>query len=291
MGVVRWWMDGWVGWVGGRAPEGVPAGHRRCRVGGRACACPETCLPQVQPTRGDRPGPRTGHVLVADPAGRQLFAFGGRKESGRRCADLFCLSLDTWAWTAVKHDRSAPGPPPREQAAAAVADGKLLLFGGRTNGARLNDLWAFDLSAWAWQQLPASGTAPAPRQGAAACVAGGQLWVQGGSSNFVQADVFAYSLAQQVRDGLGLRAWAQRRVLGQALDPSAVALLLCPHRLQEWRAVSIEGDGQVAARASGHTIAADGAGGLWLFGGTDAMGGQAGGLLRLRQKARSPRWV
>ena len=61
--------------------------------------------------------------------------------------------------------------------------------------------------------------------------------------------------------------------------------------LQEWRAVSVDGDAQVAARAGGHIIAADGAGGLWLFGGTDAMGGQAGNLLRLRQKAGSPRWV
>ena len=103
--------------------------------------CLPRAPPQVQPTHGDRPGPRTGHVLVADAGGRQLFAFGGRKESGRRCADLFALSLDSWAWCAVKPDRAAAAPPPREQAAAAFADGRLLLFGGRTNGARLNDLW------------------------------------------------------------------------------------------------------------------------------------------------------
>ena len=83
--------------------------------------------------------------------------------------------------------------------AAAFADGRLLVFGGRTAGARLNDLWAFDTATFRWEQLPVQGTAPSPRQGAAACVHEGQLWVVGGSSNFVLDDVFTYSLQAQAR--------------------------------------------------------------------------------------------
>lgn len=105
-----------------------------------------TATVQVQLTRGDAPGPRDGHTMVADAHSRQLIVFGGRKENGRRAADLHLLSLDTWTWFAPKLD-SEVAPPPREQYAAAFADGRLLLFGGRTNGSRLNDLW--QVCGWA----------------------------------------------------------------------------------------------------------------------------------------------
>lgn len=56
----------------------------------------------------------------------------------------------------------------------------------------------------------------------------------------------------------------------------------CP---QEWRAVSVESSGgKPVARAGGHVIAPDGAGGLYLFGGSDAMGAQHASLLRLKQQ-------
>jgi hypothetical protein len=95
---------------------------------------------QVQPTQGDKPCARDGHVLVVDPSGRQLIVFGGRREAGgRRLADLHFLDLQTWTWFSPKQDGGA-APPPREQCAAAFADGRLLVFGGRTSGARLNNL-------------------------------------------------------------------------------------------------------------------------------------------------------
>lgn len=78
--------------------------------------------------------------------------------------------------------------------------------------------------------------------------------MQGGASNFTLHDAFVYSLEQR-----------------------------------EWRAVAVEGDATVAARGGGHTIAAADGGGLWLFGGRDGMGAQAGGLLRLRPKAGGAR--
>ena len=168
--------------------------------------------------------------MVADERGRQLLVFGGRKENGRRASDLHLLSLDSWTWFAPKLD-SEVAPPPREQCAAACADGKLLLFGGRTNGARLNDLWLFDTATWRWEQLPVHGTAPSPRQGAAACLERGTLWLVGGASNFVLSDAFCYSLEHQVGGSL-LDAWARQGscgsgcasgCLGAAWPPAGVA--------------------------------------------------------------------
>lgn len=211
---------------------------------------------QVQPTTGERTSPRDGHALAADPSGKVLWLFGGRKANGRLSAELFYLSVDSWTWHAPKTDAAAPAPAPREQCSAACTPrGCLLVFGGRTHGARLNCLWQFDPHASAWEQLPATGTAPSPRQGAAACTAAdGQLWVQGGASNFTLHDTFVYSLEQH-----------------------------------EWRAVAVEGDAAMAARGGGHTIAPAAGGGLWMFGGKDGMGAQAGGLLRLRPKAGGAR--
>ncbi|KAL4458559.1 hypothetical protein ABPG75_013424 [Micractinium tetrahymenae] len=223
---------------------------------------------RVQPTRGDRPCPRDGHVLVVDPSGGagagQLILFGGRNAGGRRLNDLHVLDLATWTWF-VPRQEGAALPAPREQAAAVFSpDGRLLLFGGRTNGERLNDLWSWDAESGLWEQLPSHGTAPSPRQGAAACVAAGQLFIMGGSSNFVLHDVAAYSL-----------------------------------EAQEWRALSIEVKSKAAARAGGHIITwqpgpeaegqglegdAAGCGSLWMFGGRDALGAQVSYLLKLKPR-------
>jgi len=99
-------------------------------------------------------------------------------------ADLHALDLATWTWY-VPRQEGTNTPAQREQASAAFADGRLLVFGGRTNGARLNDLWCWSGETGLWEQMPVHGTAPSPRQGAAACVADGQLYIMGGSSNFV----------------------------------------------------------------------------------------------------------
>lgn len=161
-----------------------------------------------QATRGDRPCPRDGHAMVVDDAGRHLLLFGGRKEAGgRRLAELHFLDLSSWTWFAPKIDAAA-APCPREQCTAAYAQGRLLVFGGRTNGARLNDLWAFCTDSFRWEQLPALGTAPSPRQGAAACVHDGRLWVMGGTGHFVLDDLFTYTLDTQAR------AWAPASKLG-----------------------------------------------------------------------------
>lgn len=88
-------------------------------------------------------------------------------------------------------DRHCPktdgeAPCPRDQCSAAVCGRKLALFGGRTYGARLNDLHVFDLDTFAWSACPSAGTVPPPRQGAASCAdAEGQLWIHGGAGRGV----------------------------------------------------------------------------------------------------------
>ncbi|KAL4859287.1 Dynein regulatory complex subunit 7 [Chlorella vulgaris] len=202
---------------------------------------------RVQPTRGERPCPRDGHCMVADDSGRHLLVFGGRREAGgRRLSELHFLDLSSFTWFAPKIPAAA-APPPREQCSAAFARGRLLIFGGRTNGTRLNDLWAFDMLNLLWEQLLCTGIAPSPRQSAAACVSGGQLWVMGGQANFVLDDLFTLSL-----------------------------------ETQEWQAVTIAGRSKAAARAGGHSITVH-EGTPFMFGGMDALGAHVSQLLKLKR--------
>lgn len=64
-------------------------------------------------------------------------------------------------------------PSPRDQCSAAFHDGKMLIFGGRSSSARLNELHVLDLDTWSWLVPEVSGSAPSPRQGAAVTVHGG----------------------------------------------------------------------------------------------------------------------
>lgn len=55
---------------------------------------------------------------------------------------------DDWEWRRVELAPASPLPPKRDMAALLDAgDGRLLLFGGRSEAQRaLNDCWVFDAS-------------------------------------------------------------------------------------------------------------------------------------------------
>jgi hypothetical protein len=82
---------------------------------------------------------------------------------------------DTWEWNGSKWTELSPAtsPSPRERAAIAELDGKLVLFGGRYEGASgeweyLNDTWTWDGSSWT--QLAPPTSPPARASGVAGSV-------------------------------------------------------------------------------------------------------------------------
>ncbi|KIZ03963.1 hypothetical protein MNEG_3997 [Monoraphidium neglectum] len=124
----------------------------------------------IAPASGG-PGPRAFHCAAA--LGRRVLVFGGHiltLEAGRKRRlffdDLWSLNVEDWEWRRVEVAASSPLPPKRDMAAlAALADGRLLLFGGRSEAQRaLNDAWVFDTSTSAWTQLKPEGPLPPPRK-------------------------------------------------------------------------------------------------------------------------------
>ena len=81
----------------------------------------------VQPTRGDRPSARHGHVTIYDPDHHCLLVFGGRAADGKRLNDVFVLDLDSFCWS--KPGCSGQAPSPREGAAGTYHAGNLVIFG------------------------------------------------------------------------------------------------------------------------------------------------------------------
>ncbi len=114
---------------------------------------------------GTLPLGRAGHVMVYDPAGRQLIMFGGRSTETE-------LLNDTWAYDPAgnswaKLSPSGNLPPARGQPAMVydAAAHRLILFGGWNLDREFNDTWTFDPTDNTWKELSPSGTLPDPRYG------------------------------------------------------------------------------------------------------------------------------
>lgn len=102
---------------------------------------------------GGRPLRRCLHHAVYDPAGEQMFLYGGCASGFGPCplGDLWSFSLRTQQWTEV---RAAANPPSRQHYGIAFDEARrrLVLFGGSGN-ALYNDTWEFDPVLLAWSQL------------------------------------------------------------------------------------------------------------------------------------------
>ncbi|KAI8472909.1 MAG: hypothetical protein J3K34DRAFT_412883, partial [Monoraphidium minutum] len=98
--------------------------------------------PEVAAPASGGPGPRAFHA--AAPLGRRVLVFGGHiltLEAGRKKRvffnDLWSLDAEDWEWRRVELAAGSPAPPKRDMAAlAALPDGRLLLFGGRSEAQR-----------------------------------------------------------------------------------------------------------------------------------------------------------
>ncbi|HKF39017.1 MAG TPA: kelch repeat-containing protein, partial [Ktedonobacteraceae bacterium] len=94
-------------------------------------------------------------TMVWDPAGKQLYVFGGLTVNGLQQNEFYVYSANS-SWTAIT-PRSTNNPPPRQQGMGAwdSKDGMLLLMGGYKDGNSVPywGLWAFDPKQNAWGLL------------------------------------------------------------------------------------------------------------------------------------------
>ena len=101
------------------------------------------------PTEGAAPAPRSGHsACLVD---NKLYIIGGW-DAPECFNDVHVLDIGQMKWS--KLDTSGSAPTPRTWLSAhAVADNKILLFGGYNGDASMNDLHVLDLTTNAWVNL------------------------------------------------------------------------------------------------------------------------------------------
>jgi len=118
-------------------------------------------------TKFDVPAPsaRSRHSMALDAKGGRALLFGGRFRAGN--SGNYTLYKDVWAfdfatktWSEVK--TTGTGPSERCNAAAAVVDGKLVVYGGNSSKSGLSftplgDLFVLDLATGEWSQVKAPG--------------------------------------------------------------------------------------------------------------------------------------
>jgi len=92
---------------------------------------------------GPLPQARSGHVMVYNDVGNNLFLFGGEDSALEVLNDLWSFSLQTKQWQALAPD--SPLPPRRLGAGVLQVENGLIIFGGITGWTHgdnlLNDMW------------------------------------------------------------------------------------------------------------------------------------------------------
>lgn len=108
------------------------------------------------------------------------------EEEGRRSVkmgwhdDLYAFDPQSHAVRLIEVAGAKPAPR-AAHSLVALGGGSLVLFGGRTQAGRCNDLWRLDVRAAVWQPIAAGGAPPAPRSFQSACaLPGSRLVVFGG---------------------------------------------------------------------------------------------------------------
>jgi hypothetical protein len=99
-------------------------------------------------TSGDKPTARSGHTLsLCGEAGgsRTMVMFGGCfAEPAGPTDEVFTLDIGSYVWYKVPAATNAPGKRWRHSA-TVVGGNKVVVFGGFSEDARLNDVWVLDL--------------------------------------------------------------------------------------------------------------------------------------------------
>ena len=193
------------------------------------------------------PRERDGHAAVFDAARRRLLIFGGKSKEKKRLDDLYAYDLDEDRWMPLSPDGRRPDA--REGAKmVALDENTAVLFGGKGQGARFNDVYVLDMSSkdCAWSTPVCAGAIPTPRQDVALCASDGVVYLHAGRDNFVRDDLYALDLSDRANP-----AWEELTVSGRRPMP-----------------------------CYGHELAfVDGK--LWTYGGFDELGGQCSKVYRL----------
>jgi len=116
---------------------------------------------------GSGPGVRRWHTAIYDQANDQMVVFGGSGRGGLK-NDVWTLSLTpgSEAWSPLAVTGSVPVARVQHTAIYSdTAQGLMVVFGGATTGALLDDTWALNLTTGAWNQVAQVGEHPSARRG------------------------------------------------------------------------------------------------------------------------------
>jgi hypothetical protein len=110
------------------------------------------------------PAPRMGHTLVYDSANQRMILFGGNGMDVE-LNDLWSLNLSgTPSWTRITPAGTVPPTRLLHSAVYDAAGQRMIVFGGFSEAAAMNDTWALALSgAPVWTKLTPAGTPPSLR--------------------------------------------------------------------------------------------------------------------------------
>jgi len=136
-----------------------------------------------------RPSPRGYHT--ANLVQNVMIVVGG--SDGRECfQDVWCLNLDTAAWTQIKPDALHR----RLSHSSAQVGSYLFISGGHDGSEYTPELLLFNLVSLQYEPRPTLGRAPTPRGYHASLLADSRLFVFGGfNGHDVFDDVYVLDLA------------------------------------------------------------------------------------------------
>jgi len=133
-------------------------------------------------TAGTSPAARDGHVFVSAPGHSKAYLFGGMSQQLVETDDFHVYDASTNTWSQIEKEEGKPWPIARANAAAALFQGKLYMFGGMNAdaGGWLGDIWVYDIAAKTWATPAVTGQLPTPRDKLACTVVGDHLVFYGG---------------------------------------------------------------------------------------------------------------
>ncbi|MBI3071700.1 MAG: hypothetical protein HYY84_06175 [Deltaproteobacteria bacterium] len=112
---------------------------------------------------------RRHHSAIVDTANGRMVVFGGESSSssggcnGARCNDTLAFSFSSNAWSALS-TTGTPSPRARQSAVYDVTYARMVVFGGETASAIVQEVYELTLASGVWRLLPQDGTAPSARR-------------------------------------------------------------------------------------------------------------------------------